>query len=467
MADNIEYKIYQLKSSSEYHGIRFESFETNKDKNLAISDYELVYSGKWSEINGNTTEDKLNAVYEKFNLDLPSDFKGHSLSVSDVITVGDTAHYVDDMGFEQMPDFFRAKEKTQDVSREPVQSVQDLPTVKITVSDKGIIGNTPYKDIPNKRYIKMSAEEAIKAAEKLEAAGVIGYSGRIIGDKATITIGSDDEPLFRALTISPEEIKSQTKQELIEKINELQELKKSLEDAEFDLKYATKKYISYVSDGSLEEKQSALEEMKQVVRDMDMIQTRYDELYADYTDVANRFNYFLQADFKEALTKDMPKILHSFLSSDEIDRLAYDFANSEEFDEQALIGRTLEIFNGNQGYIIDERDVTEPNELSPLEAFAKNFFGADKPVPELTCETSENGSGVVFTLANLNVAFTTNELSQIVLLQVQDRDKEIQKEKPKAHKPSLAERIGDVKKKSVQRSAEVKPNNKTKGVDLS
>lgn len=44
--DNIEYKIYQLKSGDEYHGIRFESFETNKDKNLAISDYELVYSGK-------------------------------------------------------------------------------------------------------------------------------------------------------------------------------------------------------------------------------------------------------------------------------------------------------------------------------------------------------------------------------------------------------------------------------------
>ncbi|MDE6728740.1 MAG: ssDNA-binding domain-containing protein [Oscillospiraceae bacterium] len=534
--NDIEFNIYQLKGGEEYHGVRFESFDSNKDRNLSISDYELVYTGKWSEFNGDSVEDKLNQIYDKFNLDIPGDFKGHSLSVSDVITVGDAAHYVDDMGFTEMPDFFKEKEQTRSDAQkevvvgydgdrvywvasdtgkelepsvgssieeeltsiaennpdyaayinanfdklvndmhselevaarearsieydrlvadmasggygddeansraekriaelavdenEPVQPVSEtvLPKSKITISDKGIIGNTPYKDIDNKMYIKMSAEEAIKAAEIIEASGAIGYSGRIIGDKATITISSDDEPLFRALTTTPEEIMQQTRQELIEKINELKGLQKALDSAEFDLKIATRRYVGA---NSTEQKQSALEEMKQAVRDMDSIQEQYDEVYADYSDVANRFNYLWQAKFKDALTKDMPQIIRSKMAVDEMDSLAYDLVNSGEFDEQTLTDKTLEIFGGKQSFAIGEHSVTGLNDFSALEQFAKDYDGTDKPLPNLTSEMTEYGAGVVFTLSHISVAFTTDELSEIVLQRAKDWAKEYQRD---------------------------------------
>ena len=58
----------------------------------------------------------LEGIFEKFNLDHPKDFKGHSLSISDVIVLHqngqDTAHYVDSgAGFRQVPEFLREPQK--------------------------------------------------------------------------------------------------------------------------------------------------------------------------------------------------------------------------------------------------------------------------------------------------------------------------------------------------------------------
>ena len=50
---------------------------------------------------GNTLE----SIFEKFNIDRPEDFKGHSLSVSDVVVIGTDAYYVDKAGFKPLHDF--------------------------------------------------------------------------------------------------------------------------------------------------------------------------------------------------------------------------------------------------------------------------------------------------------------------------------------------------------------------------
>ena len=51
----------------------------------------------------------------KINIDHPKDFKGHSLSVSDVVVLHqngqDTAHYVDSFGYKEVPEFFKEQEK--------------------------------------------------------------------------------------------------------------------------------------------------------------------------------------------------------------------------------------------------------------------------------------------------------------------------------------------------------------------
>ena len=72
-------------------------------------DYKLVYVG---ELSGNMS---LDDIFEKFNIDRPEDFRGHSLSVSDIIVLNDgekvTAHFVDSISFEQLDSFLNLEEQ--------------------------------------------------------------------------------------------------------------------------------------------------------------------------------------------------------------------------------------------------------------------------------------------------------------------------------------------------------------------
>lgn len=105
-----EYKIYQLKNSPENHAIRFEGYSLAEKHGEPAKpeNYDLVYSGSLDEFED---ENKLEAIYTKFNLDRPEDFKGHSLSVSDIIVMNDEAYYVDSYGFVDVSDKFLGKEK--------------------------------------------------------------------------------------------------------------------------------------------------------------------------------------------------------------------------------------------------------------------------------------------------------------------------------------------------------------------
>ena len=111
------FKIYQLPSGEKYHGVRFESMDRLKADGVQLNkdDYELMYEGEVGEFRGNAT---LEALYTQFNTAHPEDFRGHSLSVSDVIVISvdgkDTAYFCDSFGFTEMPDFFREKELVQE-----------------------------------------------------------------------------------------------------------------------------------------------------------------------------------------------------------------------------------------------------------------------------------------------------------------------------------------------------------------
>ena len=100
------YEIYQLKSGDEMHDIRFEPYESlaKRGSKPDFANYDKVYEGNAADLSGNLGE-KLESLYEKFNLDRPEDFKGHSLSVSDVVVLEDKAYYVDDVGYKPLEDF--------------------------------------------------------------------------------------------------------------------------------------------------------------------------------------------------------------------------------------------------------------------------------------------------------------------------------------------------------------------------
>ena len=84
------YEIYQLKSGDELCDIRFEPYESleKRGSKPEYANYEKVYEDNAAGLSGDLGE-KLESHYNKFNLDRSEDFKGHLLSVSDVVVLWD------------------------------------------------------------------------------------------------------------------------------------------------------------------------------------------------------------------------------------------------------------------------------------------------------------------------------------------------------------------------------------------
>ena len=109
--DKDTFSIYQLKNSDETRDLRFEPYDRLQATGNVVdkANYELVYSAELTP--GTSLED----IYTRFNIDHPKDFKGHSLSVSDVVVLHqngqDTAHYVDSFGYKSVPEFLQEQKQ--------------------------------------------------------------------------------------------------------------------------------------------------------------------------------------------------------------------------------------------------------------------------------------------------------------------------------------------------------------------
>nr|WP_300810311.1 YodL domain-containing protein [uncultured Acetatifactor sp.] len=110
--------IYQLKDSAETRDIRFMDMDYLEKEGIPVSreNYTLVYTGELTE--GMSLED----IYTKFNIDHPADFTGHSLSVSDVVVLHqdgeNTSHYVDSVGYREIPEFTKELSVSVEISTE-------------------------------------------------------------------------------------------------------------------------------------------------------------------------------------------------------------------------------------------------------------------------------------------------------------------------------------------------------------
>ncbi len=129
--DTDQYGIYQLKDDPGLRDFHFAGTAELLKRGILSDDfreiqpgnYNLVYAGELSDIHGQSQREKLNAIYEKFNIDHPADYRGHSLSVSDIVVLHEdgenSAHFVDSYGFTKLPEFMRALEgaKEQDTQK--------------------------------------------------------------------------------------------------------------------------------------------------------------------------------------------------------------------------------------------------------------------------------------------------------------------------------------------------------------
>ena len=109
--------------------MRFEPYDrlTAAGHTVDPANYDLIYSAPLAP--GTSLE----AIFTRFNIDHPKDFKGHSLSVSDVVVLHqngqDTAHYVDSIGYRQTPEFLQPQNY--------LKHVEDTITFSLTAAFPG------------------------------------------------------------------------------------------------------------------------------------------------------------------------------------------------------------------------------------------------------------------------------------------------------------------------------------------
>ena len=144
------FSIYQLKRDDKTVDLRFEPYDrlTTAGHTVDMANYDRIYIADLAP--GTSLED----IYTRFNVDHPKDFKGHSLSVSDVVVLHqngqDTAHYVDSIGYKEVPEFWKQPEN-------PLKHVEDTIEQNDNNFD-GIINNTPTVD---------ELEEKAKSGEQI------------------------------------------------------------------------------------------------------------------------------------------------------------------------------------------------------------------------------------------------------------------------------------------------------------
>ena len=158
------YGIYQLARGDATRDLYFEPYDRLQATGHTVdrANYELIYTAPL------TADVTLNSIWEKFNIDHPKDFKGHSLSVSDVVVLHqngqDAAHYVDSFGYKEVPEFLQ--EQTQQPEKiNPLKHVEDTIEQNDNSFD-GIINNTPTVD---ELEAKVKAGEQISLVDLAEA----------------------------------------------------------------------------------------------------------------------------------------------------------------------------------------------------------------------------------------------------------------------------------------------------------
>lgn len=93
----MKYQLLQLTKRNDY---RFMNYRFAKEHGFNLNDYELVYEGEIKD--NNNYSEVLENLFTKFNINRPEDFKGHSMSMSDIVVLNGQKFYCDSIGFKRV-----------------------------------------------------------------------------------------------------------------------------------------------------------------------------------------------------------------------------------------------------------------------------------------------------------------------------------------------------------------------------
>ena len=174
MEPQITFRIYQVRegiSRERDYGFLPYDVAVSIAGQVTAEDYTLVYEGVTRK--GTTLED----IFVRFNVDHPADFKGHSLSVSDVVMLWEEtrweAYYVDSIGFRKLEGFITEEDIRIHPEKElpkKDQETENLLPEEISVEHGAVEQGTDWEmedsiadevSIPDKKAVKKLEEPAV------------------------------------------------------------------------------------------------------------------------------------------------------------------------------------------------------------------------------------------------------------------------------------------------------------------
>ena len=209
------FAIYQARENED---VQFMDFASISEQHMDVTEFN--YNLKYADVLGNNVSNPsevLERIYTRFNVERPSDFYGHSLSVSDVIVLNynqmHEAYYCDSVGYqkldnfllnikpqniriakltgepvsEEMLDILDRCEKGEDVRLEEIEATKELKTARsCIVYDSPTIERT-NRDAVTKHVLDEILQYGSYTVDKNGKSGYNGYVKQ--GNRLDIVLG--------------------------------------------------------------------------------------------------------------------------------------------------------------------------------------------------------------------------------------------------------------------------------------
>ena len=147
------YLVMQLQQDAD-PTLRFAAMRYLNKQNIApsVENYEILYRGNLPEGKRSVPQaELLEQLYQKFNFARPTDYHGHSLSVSDVIMLNQdgkiSAHYVDSIGFKELPGFLDKKPERFLFCKTSRRSAMPRSAIPLSAGKRGMPMNFNHEEL--------------------------------------------------------------------------------------------------------------------------------------------------------------------------------------------------------------------------------------------------------------------------------------------------------------------------------
>ena len=147
------YLVMQLQQDAD-PALRFAAMRYLNKQNIApsIENYEILYRGNLPEGKRSVPQaELLEQLYQKFNFARPTDYHGHSLSVSDVIMLNQdgkiSAHYVDSIGFKELPGFLDKSRNVPLFCKLSRRSAMPRSAIPPSAGKRGMLMNFDHEEL--------------------------------------------------------------------------------------------------------------------------------------------------------------------------------------------------------------------------------------------------------------------------------------------------------------------------------